>query len=343
MDAAETAMGIPQDLFISPDLCPLRINTSAGSLVFVRLSRQAYRDCVYLGMNAAQRYGSAFCQIRMDDVLLAAAYAPPIPRPTHYILHTAYCCSTLLARYLELIPSCFVVKEPQLLAQLALAYAPSVPVWNERFNLAVRLLSRTYEPAQVAVIKTHVPCNVLGERLLQCDPQSGITFLVVPLRHFVLAVLKSEVRRCRVRYWLTHMARHAPQCGRLANINVANLTDAEVAVCFWILNRSLCIQLSAGPNGSRVLLLDGERLAESPWDVLPTVTDHCGVPIDRDQLRWLVDHPSTKRHAKNPSRAYDAAFRRQEIAELEGRWGMEAEASIAWATCQGMMAGLSAG
>jgi hypothetical protein len=337
----EITMGVPQDLFTSPELCPLQIDVGTESLMLARFSRQAYRDCISLGMNGARLYASAIYQMRVDDVLLAASGAPPISKPTHYILHAAYCCSTLLARYLELIPSCFVLKEPQLLAQLALAYKPSLPRWNELFDLGVRLLSRTYEPEEVAIIKMHVPCNVLGERLLQHNPRSTITFLATPLRHFVLAVLKSNVRRRRVRYWLRHMAQYAQPGIDLVNINPADLTDAEVAVCFWILNRAFCEQLSTGPYRSRVLVLDGECVAEFPREVLPNVTNLLGLSIGQDQLRWLVEHPSFQRHAKQPSRPYDAASRRREIGVLENRWGVEVGASIAWAASHGMLSGLS--
>jgi hypothetical protein len=337
---AETTIGMPGKLFVNPDICPLRINSQTGLLTCVRLSRQAYRDWISLGMNGARQHGEEIYQFRVDDVLLAAAKQQPFPGPTHYILHMAYCCSTLLTRYLDLLSSCFVLKEPQVLAELALAYKPDEPLWDEHFNLLVRLLSRTYEKREVAIIKAHVPCNVLGERLLKHNPASAITFLVTPLRSFVLSVLKSQVRRRRVRYWLKHIA---PAVDRLASINVRDLMDGQAAVCFWVLNRCLCDQLCSGPNGSRVLVVDGDRVADSPHHVLPAVAARFGLFIDKDQLKSLLDHPSVHHHAKHPSRPYDALSRLEEMNALGKYCGSEADASIAWATSMKLLDGLSEG
>lgn len=334
-------MDVPRDLFSSPELYPVQIDFRRRSVMFARMSRRDYEDFVFLEIDAVRRQVKHLYEIRLDDLLLAAASAPLVVKPVHYILHTAYCCSTLLARYLDLIPYCFVLKEPQLLAQFALCSDRSSTRWNEGFELCVRLLSRTPDACEVPVIKTNVPCNVLGERLLKDNRQATITFLMMPLRHFLLAVLKSGLRRLRVRYWVGKLIDDPLLDPQFGNIRTSDLTDVEAAICFWLANRSLCSRLSFGADRSRILALDGEQVADCPREVLPPIMSMCGLPVDKDRLEWLLDHPSARCHAKHPLRLYDASVRRQEIASCEARWGGEADTGIEWAESLGMLAGMS--
>jgi hypothetical protein len=159
-------------------------------LKFVRMSRDTYRDSVFLD-DRTRFLGNQAFEMLLDDILFAASCKPKAIRPIHYILHTTFCCSTLLSRYFELLEFCFVLKEPLLLTQLALTPPQSVSQWDVVFDVGVKLLTRTYEPNQIVVIKPHEPCNVLAERLLKHDDRSTVTFLITPLRQFLLAILKS--------------------------------------------------------------------------------------------------------------------------------------------------------
>jgi hypothetical protein len=69
-----------------------------------------------------------FYEVRLDDIFLVIRTLQPPPKRSHYILQTTYCCSTLLCRYLELLPTCFVLKEPLLLTQLAYIVDKSTPM-----------------------------------------------------------------------------------------------------------------------------------------------------------------------------------------------------------------------
>ena len=302
-------------------------------MIFVRLTEEAYRDHPFGDINTGRRVGTRYYEIRLDDVFLAAAGAPAISRPVHYILHTAYCCSTLLAHYFELVPACFVLNEPQVLAQLAIASAQSISGWKESLDVCLRLLTRTFNAEQMPIIKMHVPCNVLGGMLLDCNERATVTYLTMPLNHFLLAVLKSEMRRGRVRYWTT---KTASVCPRLADINLHELGDSEVAVCFWLLNRYLCDRLVSSSNMSRVVVADGEKVAESPSALLPAILEKCGLNLDDEQMSWLLDHPSLQWHAKDRLRPFNPDMRRREMAVLQGRFGREVDAATEWASSKGL-------
>jgi hypothetical protein len=324
-----------QTLFHSPEWYPLTIDLHREVLTFIQLLPESYQEYVFLSLKSARRRGLEVHEVRLDDVLLAAANTPATQPRVHYILHTAYCCSTLLARYFELLPGCIVLKEPHLLAQIALAEGQAAR-WQDTFELVARLLTRTYQANEMAVIKTHVPCNTLGQKLLDQNARATITFLVPPLRAFLLAVLKSKDRRQRVRSWSRHLARVAAQPPQLAAISPDSLTEGAAAAYWWMSNRFLCEQLCSPVNSSRVLVLDAERVADFPRETIRMVTALCGLNLDDKQLEAIANHPTVHQYSKDPSRPYDADVRRQEIVELERCWGAEADAAIDWMRSHGM-------
>lgn len=319
-----------RDLFISPDLYPLLLDMERNVLTFVRMSRESYRNSVFLDLRTRPT-GEGTYELPLDDLLLAATrYAPPLRR-IHYILNSAYCCSTLMARYFELLPSCFVLKEPRLLAQLALLEDHSRPEWKAAFDLCLRLLSRTYAPNEMVVMKPVDCCSMIGSRLLQHNSQASITFLMIPLRSFILSILKSGERRDWARMRIRQVFKRAAVWPEIANRDLERLNVAESAACLWLVHRYLAGELLHGPHHSRVLLVNGDDLAESPRQTLAAILEMCLLPADNDTLDQLVSHPSVARYSKDLSRPYDASTRSTEILELERCWSAEADTGIEWA------------
>jgi hypothetical protein len=323
------------NLLHSPEWYPLAMDFERQVVTFIRLSREAYQDYVFLAPPFVRNREMDFYEVRLDDVLLAAASTPPAHPPVHYILHTAYCCSTLLARYFELVPGSIVLKEPSLLAQIAEAEG-KIPGWQDSFELAARLLTRTYTRNETAVIKTHVPCNTLAQKLLEQNENATISFLMPPLRSFLLAVLKSQDRRYRVRSWSLHLARVAAKPPHLSAIDPGQLSEGATVAYWWLMNRFLCEQLTSQAYSSRVLALDSDRVANSPKETLRDLATLCRLNLGEEALELAVNHPTIRQHSKDFSRPYDAAVRQHEVTELEKCWGAEADAAIEWISSLGM-------
>jgi hypothetical protein len=321
-----------QNLFRSPEYYPLRVDFEQQLMTFVRMSRDTYRDSVFLD-SRIRSLGTSPRTLRLDDVFLAAANAEVGSRNVNYILHPAFCCSTLLARYFELLSSCLVLKEPLLLTQLANSSPESVPRWEETFQLSIKLLTRTYDKKQTVIVKAHEPCNSLGLSLLKDDAEAGVMFLMTPLRHFILSVLKSAERRHWVRKRVSSGLESGGPIPRLEHVRPSTLTDAQAAACMWVRNKFLCEQLSTGAERSRVLVLDSDRLIDFPEETLRAIVRFCRLSLDDSQVAWMVGHPTMCRYSKDVTRSYDATSRRREIAELESRFGYDADLGAEWADC----------
>ncbi len=325
------------NLFTSPELYPLRIDFTRGVVTFLRMNQRTYRESVFL--DERTRYLEADIELKLHDLLLASESAPVPAKRVHYIFNTAFCGSTLLARYFELLPSCFVLKEPRLLAQLAGQEDVSSDLWNRCFHLCIRLLSRTYDPDQVVFVKPLETCNRLGNALLAHSFAATATFLAAPLKYFLLAILKSADRR----RWICQRAQTAgndlPESSSLRLIDPRVLTVPQSAAYVWSVDCVLRAQILS-ENAERVFPLSSERLVESPMEALSGVAKLCGLHLDPEQLKWMIDHPSAQRYSKDSSRPYDRSTRDLELKELERCWGAEAQAGIEWALAHTVSAGV---
>ena len=289
------------------------------------MSRESYRNSVFLDVRT-QHLGDPIEKVKLDEVLRASAGNGANSRRVHYILNTAFCCSTLLARYFELFPNCFVLKEPSMLTQLALVEPGSVSRWQDVFEVCVKLLARTYLESERPVIKVHEACNVLGNHLLQ-DPEITITFLTTSVRRFVLSVLKEEFRRQWVRGRVSQMSQREEFAEVLQDLDIADLSDAQAACCMWLANR---LQSQRLCSSERVLVLNGDDLADHPLQTLTRIAKAGGFAVSEQQLDAIVRDPSVSRYSKNLSVPFNATSRRQEMEQLDPRWGKEAQVAIDW-------------
>lgn len=331
------------ELMSSPNFYPLGVDFAKRVVSFARMSRDDYRNAAFLDF-FARKNGYRLYSVNLDDLLLHQDSLPTKPsnNPVHYILHSAFCCSTLLARYVELIPNCFILKEPTFLSQAAFGYRPSLTIpdptseiasrhnWLQTLRLCVGLFARTFSPGEVVIIKTTDLCNLIGDDLLMLDDRSRIASLSTGLRAFILSVLKLQRRRSWVCQRLVCAKRNAGAFPILATLDLTELADAEAAACLWLYYKILSRDLGA-KWGTRVTNLVGEQVAETPTQTLGAIVKAFQLPVETNQLtKLLADSSVGSRYSKNVYREYDSNSRRSELTQLEIRFGKEADEGIRW-------------
>ena len=322
-----------RDLFASPEFFPLEIDHHRRLVTFVRMTREAYANSVFLDSTFTRYVGNPIT-LRLDDVVFACRSSSAPITKAHYILNTAYCCSTLLSRYFESLPNCLVLREPGSLAQVAAMMDEGEPRWEQYLHVCMKLLLRTYEPGQAVVIKPYEPSNRLAKPLLE-NPNATATYLITPLRSFLLSVLKSEERREWVRGRLASAARDASRYEVLSGISADALTAPQAATYVWLLNYSMFGALKRNGGAARVLLADGDALVEAPESTLRAVISASGLQVDERQFQAMISAESVRRYSKDSAMPYDAASRHDQLNELNRCWGAEADEGMEWAESLG--------
>jgi hypothetical protein len=329
-----------ETLLSSPEWLPLRLDLDRERIWFAPLSAEEYRRFAFLDDRMQRQVTGAY----LIDLKSLSRHlsSRPLPHPMHYILHGAHCCSTLLARCLETLTGCFVLKEPYLLTQIAILrdYLAGRPQgWDARidselpdwFKMGTLLLNRTYGADDVVIVKANDLCNGLGPDLLSRDRRSKIIFLQSPLKTFLLSVLKLPGRRSWARERLEILAAPIAASGVLPDLPSAPLADAEAAAALWLYNCWLCRGLITGSDSDRVLTIGGEAVADDPLGTVVRAAEFFGLgSLQSGAVGDLVNLEST-RHAKDISLPYSAAERKQDRSAADARFGSEAALGLAWA------------
>ena len=327
-------------LFTTPDLFPMEIDAERNSIAFIGVSRAWYRDNVTLNGRQDLRSGVEVYSAEVTR-LMADLPAPGAGPPSHYILHGAFCGSTLLARHLEVLPRCFVLKEPHLLGQLArlkvslpnsFLYKPQL--WDDWFKVAMALLTRAYSSDMAVIIKPTDLCNWMGDLLLDRDNRSRIVFLASPLREFLTSVLRPDRdRRALLRNRVRRAVKHLAKIPFLSEVATPALSDGQCAAAIWLFNNHLCSSLLERPDADRVLAISSEELFSEPRETLLKVASLFNLMLDEANSQALMNFNPSARHskAKDKDVPYSAAIRTSELADAERKIQEEIEMAISWA------------
>jgi hypothetical protein len=323
-------------LAATPDLLPMQVNCLQDALYFVSMSRASYREYAFLDPRMLK--GRDVYSVSLSRLIDSCASTPSQVKPPAFIVHGAFCCSTLLTRYLEALPSVFVLREPAVLTQIALARYVDFRTrecqysWDTVFELVVRLLSRTYGQTDRVVVKTSDICTCLADRLVSVSNGGQVIVILAKLRNFLLSVLRFERRRRWVRRRLENVRLCSPDPGALVNrIDLTHLRDSEAAACLWLSYVDMLTALARSGRRKGILFLDGDDISDRPDAILPSVCKALRLDIPERTVSDLTLQPLSA-YSKEPSIPFSAEQRISELSTANSFFGAEADAGIEFAT-----------
>ena len=279
--------------------------------MFMPMDRAAYHRSIFL-----DRRISPVADQSMSLPVAMLSAAPRSPLPTAWIFHMAHCGSTLLARALDDPDASLVLREPLALRQTAI-YPDTL-----RLALVAAMLGKRYRADAPTLVKANVPVNFLLPQIAAADPGACAILLYLPLREYLLAILRSDNHRS----WLRNVtAQLAPHLGDLSG-----LTDAERAAALWRAQIDAFEKtLSLMPNARA---LNAEDFFAEAADITKASARHLGIPISDTRLDEIVTGPLFSTYSKNPEIAFDNAARIARRAEVESAIAHEFDQAEGWLT-----------
>ena len=184
------------DLIRSPHWLLHDLDLAEGRLVFLPVARTALQRAAFLDDRRPFAEGpAATCTI--DEALAAAEDLPKAP--DRFLFHMSFCGSTLLARILDRPTHAFVLREPNILVQLADWKAAQAREGREdaRFRPTVALalagLRARWRPDEPVLIKPSNWVNNLLAELLAGDARAAC--IQIEARPFLRAVFRGGRER----------------------------------------------------------------------------------------------------------------------------------------------------
>lgn len=310
-----------------------RYDPGHDAVHFRRLTRDDHRAATFLT--------DEYLSDRAPKVIIRRAdalAAEPPTGPVHFLFHSAYCCSTVLARAFDAPGVAMGLKEPVLLNDLV--------GWRARggqpadvaavLDAGLTLFARPFAPGEATVIKPSNVANGFASAMLTVRPGSRALLLHAPLRVYLGSVARKGMwGRLWVRELLVKQIRDGTAWPGMGAEEFIGQTDLQAAAIGWLAQHALFARL-AGRFPARVRTLDSETLMADPVAAMTALALLFGIGLD---VPAVVAGPAFATHSKHGT-AFDATARAAE-ATAANVHADEIDKVAVWAEAVAATAGLS--
>ncbi|HEX8308298.1 MAG TPA: hypothetical protein VF645_07745 [Allosphingosinicella sp.] len=325
---------------MDPAWLPHRYDESLDAVHFVRLTREEHRSVTFVTDEYIPA-GAPRLVLRRSDVAAALAQRPPAP--LHFIFHSAYCCSTVLARAFDIEGVSMGLKEPLILNDMV--------GWKRRgadplrlgaiLDSTLTLLAQPFAPGEAVVVKPSNILNVMAPAMLGLRPRSGALLLYAPLPDFLRSIARKGLwgRRWVRELFIGQLRDGIVDLG-LGEQQYLDLTDLQVAAAGWLAQQDLFERLVDRFGAARVRTLDSAALMARPRDSMERLSDLFGLGLDEQAIGKVLAGPAFTSHSKSNT-GFSAADRVAEQRDAAETHADEIEKVAIWAEAVAAAAGVS--
>ena len=326
-----------EDLACNPVWHLYDVDVQRGELHFLEVTPETLRISAFLDTRIAFTRGQMH-GFPIESVMSALQQvAPRVPR-TGFILHSSFCCSSLLARSLQREGRTLVLREPWVLRRLGdlkrgiikqgQKWEPQGPIL---LDVALHLLCKTWSSTESVIIKpTHVSNNLAAE-LLALRPEAKGVVLHSGLESFLISNLKKQDETQQKMPTLARIFDlDAGYAKRFENFSVESIGMLQQAAVVWHAQMLAFQSLLAAPVGRRLRTLDSARLLADPRVAVQAAARFLGDPLPEAELTDILEGPTWKTHAKDPFSAYDRDAREQENRDIAAKHAEQIRYVMRW-------------
>lgn len=306
-----------------PTWFPYRYDPTHDAFHFRRLTRADHRRATFL---TDEYLGEAAPVIvRRQDVMAQPMAAAPL----HFVVHSAFCCSTVLARAFDAEGVAMSLKEPMFFNDMAgWSLRGAEPARLQAvLHDGLRLLARPFAAGEAVVIKPSNIINALAPALLALRGEARALLLEAPLTDFLNSIARKGMwGRLWARDLVLKQLRSGLHPFGFKPDDYFGQTDLQVAAMGWLAQHALFARLATEQPG-RVRTLDSVRLMAEPAAAMTALSGLFGTGLD---VPAVVAGPAFTRHSKFGSE-FGAAERVAEQQQAAPAHADEIEKVAAWA------------
>ncbi|WP_188762790.1 hypothetical protein [Sandarakinorhabdus glacialis] len=301
---------------------PHRYDPGHDAFQFRPLSRDQHRSATFL---TDEYLGAAApTAIRRSDI----ETVPYDQAPLHFIFHSAFCCSTVLARAFDIDGVSMGLKEPVLLNDII--------GWQHRGGTAAQiapvlddglaLLSRPFASGEAVVIKPSNVVNGLAPGMLSMRPEARALLLHCPLRTYLGSIAKKGMTG---RLWarellVKQLAEGLHGFGYSAQDYIGQ-TDLQAAAIGWLAQHALFLKM-IGHFPGRIRTIDSATLMANPARSMAALAAFYGLDVD---VQAVIAGPAFTRHSKFGN-DFSSETRDAEVEQSVTAHHDEIEKVVAW-------------
>ena len=285
------------------------LDLGQGQFQFIRMPRQEVSDKAFLDTRAIETRhkktelpGAAVLETLRGEM----TKQPPLK--ACYLFHTSFCCSTLIARCLDMPGINLSLKEPYALLGLSgfkrrsKNFDTRSDQWINWRDLTLRLLSRRFVAGERILLKPSNGANNILPEILDYPGTDKVVLLYSSLDHFLVAAIGGgEAWFSYISAILKLFIRDFGDGVDLAD--PSELTALHRAALAWALQMK-AFEAAAGSFPEKVTTLDCQRFLDDPADILVRLNVFYDLGFDRKDLEAVASGPVMTAHSKEPGKAH---------------------------------------
>jgi hypothetical protein len=317
-----------RDVVLDPEWIPHSFDAAGSNLTFVHVPQVARAQLMFL---SDEHFAGAFAKADFPAAAVGSEIGEAPRAALHFIFHTSFCCSTLLANALAVPGASSVLKEPDVLINLANRLIRSDDQANhQRLELVLRLLERPLAPGEAVIVKPTNFANRLLENVLAQRPRSKTVLLYSDVETFLRSLLKRGMfGRIFGRRLFTQLRGWSPLDFGYGPDELLQLTDVQAAALAWLMQIHH-FDAIARAFRERVLILDSATLLAGPAAAIDTAQALFGLGLDRSRIDAIATGSVFATHSKFSDRDYDAQAREKEHKAATEAHSEELDMVVQW-------------
>ena len=312
----------------NPDWIPHALDPSGTKLTFVHVPRAARADLTFL---SDEHYKGQFAKEAYPIASVAAALENIHPRPAHYIFHSSFCCSTLLAKALDVPGKTVSLREPDILLHLANRVMQSGDAANRaQIDLVLRLLSRPYTSDEFVIVKPSNLANRLVAPVLASNGETRAVLLHSDLPTLLRSLAKKGIwGRIFGRQVYRNLAGWTELRLGFGPVETFDQTDLQIAALAWLMHIHQFNRVANELGPDRAMLLNSTDFLDDVPATLARVAGFLGLHLEDAAARAIAAGPVFGGHSKL-SQAYSAEDRARDHSAADSAYGAEIEMVLKW-------------
>jgi hypothetical protein len=321
-----------QEFLADPCWLPYSLDNEFSTLSFVRTDAATLRSAPFLDSRFLSK-----TTIRKSislSTLLASAKFEDVTSAPPMIFHSAFCCSTLMAKALDLDGSCLSLKEPEIMMTLAnckrmfARAGRSQSEFQDVYKLVMSLLKRRFSANEVVMIKpTNAANNLLQNVLASKTP---VLLMYSGLEDFLISVLKKgEACKSFMRTQFNIFSLDDCALARIPHRQAMTFTDLQVATLVWRHQMELFAMVKK-TMPSVTTMRDTEFLSD-PEQALKISAKSLNLPHTLDHIGAAAKSSVFQQNVKFSEKTMNPSRKEEESNRIRMNYHQEIATTLEWA------------
>lgn len=318
-----------REVALDPEWLPHAFEGNGQNLTSVFVPRAARANLLFLSDG---QYKGEFRKETFAAAAVASEVAVAEQGPLHFIFNTSFCCSTLLARALEVPGVSASLREPNILVDVAERLIQARGGQDAfELELALRLLERPLAGTGTIIVKPSNFANRLLEPALALREGSRAVLLYSDAGTFLRSVLKRGLlSRINARRLYQNLVAWTGLEFGFSDSETFLQSDLQVAALAWLMQIAHFQSIADRFGPDRVIVVDAADLLGEPGATLQSVQSLFGLNLSDGQVSEIVEGPAFSKHSKSSKIDYGPATRERDHEALMEVHGEELRMVLKW-------------